>query len=175
MIRGGGPTTATAGLFGRVAVVLVLLAVFPAGTLAQDRLLSVEFTPIHGTLGYGWSTGGGRHMGVDLGFGVPQLDRTLSPSDESLVDFFHLGLFLRSPPPASVGLDGRVQLGFASLDGCSGCLPDAFAALSGAAFWGGERMKVGARLTAGVIRKAGAPPRFVLNLTPLAGLFTHVW
>lgn len=157
------------------AVLLALLALSAGAVRAQGRQLSLEATPVHGTLGYGWATAPGRYVGLEVGFGFPQLDRTLEPTDETLMDFLHLGVFVRAQPMGAVALDGRVQAGLAELRGCSGCLPGAFTAVSGGVFFGGRYAKLGPRLTAGVIRENADPAAFVLNLTPVAALFTYTW
>jgi hypothetical protein len=150
----------------------LLLAISAADAAAQRRQLSLEANPFHGTLGYGWAVGPDRFAGLEVAFGFPQFDQTLDPADESLIDFVHVGAFLRTHPARSVALDARAKLGLAELRGCSGCLPGVFAALSGAAFFGGRHVKVGPRLTAGVIKESRDPTTFVLNLTPLAVLLT---
>ncbi len=114
-------------------------------------------------------------MGVELGIGVPQLDRTLVPGDDALVDFAHVGAFLRTRLAPSITFDRRIQLGLAGLDECSGCLPGVLGAVSGGLFWGGRHIRVGPRLTAGVIAEMGNPTAVVVNLTPVAVLFAYAW
>jgi hypothetical protein len=160
----------------RIAAVLVLLLTLSApGAGAQRRQLSLELHPIHATLGVGWATAPERTIGFEAGFGFAQLDRTLVPSEETLLDFLHLGLFLRTQPTRMLSLDARVQSGLAELRGCSGCFPGVLTALSGGLFLGGRNVKLGSRLSAGVIKEAGVPSTFVLNLRPVAVLLTHRW
>lgn len=163
----------------RVATIVATLAALACtaapSELAAQRQVSLEANPVHGTVGYGWTTDGGRLIGVQLGFGFPELDRTLIPGDESLLDVLHIGLFVRAQPSPSVTLEGSIRSGVAELRGCSGCLPGLLTSVSGGAFWGGRHVKVGPRLTAGVIAEGGEPTTFVLNLTPLAALFTYTW
>lgn len=156
-------------------MVLVLLATVAADVRAQRHELSLEANPIHGTLGYGWVRSSTMTIGVEAGFGFPQLDRTLAPSDETFLDFTHVGVFMRARPSASIAVDTRVQLGIAELRGCSGCLPGIFTGASAGVFWGGRHVKVGPRLTAGVIAEHAEPVTFVVNLTPIALLFTYAW
>jgi hypothetical protein len=155
-----------------ITVGLALQGGFASALLGQGRQLSLEANPVQGTLGYGWPTASSRVIGVEVGFGFPQLDRTLAPDEESLIDFLHLGVFVRTEPARRWTIDGRWQIGLAELRGCSGCLPGLFTALSTGVFVGGRHAKVGARLTGGIIKEAGDPATFVLNLTPLAALFT---
>lgn len=154
-----------------ITVVLALQVGCASELLGQGRQLSLEANPVHGTLGLGWPSGS-RLIGIQLGVGFPQLDRTLAPSDESLIDFFHLGVFVRAQPTNRVAIDGRWQIGLAELRGCSGCLPGFFTALSSGVFVGWRHAKVGARLAGGIIKEQSDPTTFVLNLTPFAVLFT---
>jgi hypothetical protein len=156
-------------------LLLALLALASADLGAQRRQLSLELNPVHGTLGYGWTVAPTRFVGIEVGFGFPQLDRTLAPADESLMDVLHVGAFVRSDPAKSLTLDGRAQVGLAELRGCSGCLPGVFTAVSGAAFFGSKYLKAGPRLTAGVIREHGDATTFVLNLTPVEVLLSYAW
>jgi hypothetical protein len=154
---------------------LLALALMAAPARAQGRELALEANPFHGTISYGWSAGPDRFVGVEVGIGVPQLDRTFVPADDALVDFAHVGVFLRTRLTPAITLDRRVQLGLAGLDECSGCLPGVLGALSAGIFWGGRHLKVGPRLTAGVIAEMGNPATAVVNLTPIAVLFTYAW
>ena len=163
-------------LMTRFTSLLVLALVCPLGNLgAQRRQISLEINPVHATLGLGWATARDNVVGVELGFGFPQLDRTLVPDDEDLIDFAHVGAFVRSNRSRMVTFDGRAQIGLAELRGCSGCLPGLLGAVSGGVFVGGKVAKVGARLTSGIIKERNEPSTFVLNLTPIAGLFTFAW
>ncbi len=156
-------------------LLLSLLLLTSADLAAQRRQIFIEFNPVHGTIGYGWELSPTRFAGVEVGFGFPQLDRTVVPSDESFLDIAHVGAFLRVNPSDAIMLDGRVQLGLAELEGCSGCLPGVFTGISGGAFFGGRRFKVGPRLTAGAMKEGGELAELVLNLTPVAAVFTHTW
>ncbi len=141
----------------------------------QDREVALAVHPFHGTLSYGWATGADRFLGLEIGIGVPQLDRTLVPGDDALVDFAHLGVFLRTRVADSITFDRRIQLGLAGLDECSGCLPGVLGAVSGALFWGRRHVRAGPRLTAGVIAEMGNPAAVVVNLTPVVVLITYAW
>lgn len=159
----------------RLACAFVMLFAV-ADAAAQERQFSLEANPVHGTAGYGWYRSDTRIYGVEIAFGFPQLDRKLSPDDdESFVDFVHIGAFLRGQPARAFTLDAKVKVGLAELRGCSGCFPGLFTAVSGGAFVGGRRFKVGSRLTAGYINELDIPAEFVLNLTPFAVMFTHDW
>jgi hypothetical protein len=152
------------------AILFILLSV-PAPLAGQHY--SLEANPIHGTAGYGWQRGEQTVVGVQIAFGFPQLDRKLVPDDEEdLVDFAHVGVFARYRPSNVVAVDGALRLGLAELYGCSGCLPGILSAISGGVFVGGRNVKVGARLTGGVIAEDGGGTNFVVNLTPFALLLT---
>lgn len=155
-------------------LVLALLALTGAELVAQRRQVVLQFNPVHGTLGYGWALTPTHFAGVEVGVGFPQLDRTISHPDESFMDVAHVGAFVRSQPSSAVTLDGRVQIGLAELRGCSGCLPGVFTGISAGAFFGGKHLKVGPRLTAGLINELDETD-FVLNLTPVAALVTYSW
>ncbi len=82
-------------------ILLAALVLTRADLGAQHRQFSLELNPIHGTFGYGWSVAPTRLVGVELGFGFPQLDGTLAPADESFIDFLHVGA-LRALEPDEV-------------------------------------------------------------------------
>jgi hypothetical protein len=157
-------------------MVLALLCVGAGEAGAQTRQLSLEANPIHGTLGYGRVRSPTLVAGVQIGFGFPQLDRTLVPDrDDDFLDIAHIGLFVRTQPSRRVALDGRVQLGIAEYTGCSGCFPGVFAGISGGAFFGGRNIKIGPRITTGVHNDLNDPAEWIVNLTPVALLFTVDW
>jgi hypothetical protein len=157
----------------RIMIFLLMMqTIVPNAVSAQQRQLSLEANPVHGTLAYGWPSGSSRWFGVEVGFGFPQLDRTLNVGGASLIDFVHVGVFKRVEPSRNFAIDGRWQLGLAELRGCSGGLPGLFTGLSSGALVGGRRAKIGTRLTAGLIKEQSDPTTFVLNWTPLAALFS---
>jgi hypothetical protein len=63
----------------RTHIALVALAVPATGAEAQRRQISLEATPVHGALAYGWVSPQ-RVVGLELGFGFPQIDSTLVPA-----------------------------------------------------------------------------------------------
>src|SRR5690606_23376777 len=72
----------------RVITVLLLFVLFGAGGAhAQRRLVSIEANPIAGTVAYGWARSPTTFYGIELGFGFPQVDRTLAPDSGSFLDF----------------------------------------------------------------------------------------
>lgn len=169
-------------------VPLAAAAVFAAIAADADRLaaqrhhLTLEATPVHGTLGFGWAVGAHRFAGIELGVGVPQIDRTLIPDDDRNVDgdpsflnLAHLGGFLRFTPAGPLAADLRAMVGIATFDGCSDCLPGGYLGGSAGAFVGWRHVKFGARLIAGVVKEGSNPSRGFVNLTPFAILVLIDW
>lgn len=155
-----------------LALLFLHAGVATSDAAAQSQIF-LEANPVHGTLGYAWPVGTETWLGITVGFGAPQIDRTLVPDDDDLLDILHLGAILRTEPTRRVATDVGLRIGLAELHGCSGCLPGVLTSVSGGAFVGGRAVKVGARITAGYIIEHGDPAAFVLNLTPFALLFTY--
>jgi hypothetical protein len=156
-------------------LLLLLVLLLPATVHAQRRQVSLEANPVHGTLGYGWARSPSTFIGVEVGFGFPQLDRTLAPEgDDSFMDMLHLGVFVRTNPTQRLTFDARAQAGLAELRGCSGCFPGVFLGTSGAVFWGGRRVKVGPRIKVGMINEQQGNP-VIVSLTPIAVHFNYTW
>jgi hypothetical protein len=170
------PQCAAARILLLSCAAAALVAVEADAVHGQRRQLSLEANPVHGTLGYGWARASGGMMGVELGFGFPQLDRTLEPAsdDGAFADIMHIGMYLRSRPTARWEIDGRAQVGFAEYNNCSGCLPGRFGGASTALFWGGRHVKVGSRLKVGVLRERDVS-HFVVSLTPIAVKLNYAW
>jgi hypothetical protein len=162
----------------RIALLaLLVLAAMPGRAEGQRRQISLEATPFHGALAYGWVSPQ-RVVGVELGIGFPQVDRTLVPSEHDMLDITHVGVFARTPPGRPVTFDGRLAVGVGELDGCIGCFFGGVVSASGGAFWGGRHVKIGPRVTTGWISEHGGPDSasgFFLHLRPVALLFTYTW
>jgi hypothetical protein len=160
-----------------LTVCALILAAGPVAAYAQARQLSLEANPIHGTAGYSRERSPGVYVGLEVGFGFPQLDRTLHPSsgDLELLDIMHIGAFVRREPSRSVALDARIQVGLGELDGCSDCFLGLLTGVSGGAFWGGKNVKVGTRIMGGTIKEFNHPVAWVVRWTPVAGLITYRW
>jgi hypothetical protein len=163
-----------------LSIAFAVLAI-AASSAAAQRQFSIEATPVHGSIGYGWAVSPTRFAGVEVGIGVPQIDRTLVPSRDvggvedagpSFTNFAHIGAFLRGTPASFLTLDAGARIGLAELDGCSGCVPGAFAGATASAFVGWRRVKFGGRLLGGVIRESGRQSEWIVNLTPFALLIT---
>jgi hypothetical protein len=81
---------------GMAAGVLLLLGARAAA--AQDRQVTVDLRPIAATVGYAWRVAPQRLVGLEAGFGFPQIEQTLAPRGEGFQDFeeyLHLSLFVR--------------------------------------------------------------------------------
>lgn len=155
-------------------VALMLLA---QPITAQRNQLSLEANPFRGTLGYARQSAAEWHAGVSIGFGFPQVDRTLAPADGDFLDLFHLSPFVRFSPSVNAAYEAGLRLGFGDLHPCRGsdCLPGLYYGVSGAALFGWRSFKVGPRLTAGVMREGGEPATGFLGLSPVNLLVTHSW
>jgi hypothetical protein len=112
---------------------------------AEAQRFGLEVTPVHCTVSYGWPAAAGTLRGLQAGFGFPQFDRQLLPSDGELIDFLHIGGFIRSDVSRALLVDSALRIGLAELRGCSGCLPGVLAAGSTGILVGGRRLKVGLR------------------------------
>jgi hypothetical protein len=160
--------------------VLALLLLTGVGSESAAQHLSLEATPFHGTLGLGWDSGA-RVLGLSIGFGFPQFDYTLVPTDpdeegdDDFLQIAHIGPFVRFAPSPFMIVDADVRLGIGELHGCSGCFPGLFYAATLSPMMGWKHLKVGPRVFAGWIREGSAPTTGIVNVTPLAVRYTISW
>jgi hypothetical protein len=171
-----------------LTALLLFLPLAAPGLSAQERAtarneFTFDVTPIRGTMGYARALSPTRLAGLEVGFGAPQVDRTLHPPDgpdpETTTDdpdfeeFLHLGAFLRVRPRSAFEVDTGLRVGVADLWECtaSDCWPSLFAGAYLQPMLGGQRWKVGARLVAGWIgesREGGQDSStFTVALSPL--------
>ena len=139
---------------------------------AQDRQVTIDLRPIAATGGYAWRVAPARHVGVEAGFGFPQLEQTLAPRGPRYHDFeeiLHLGLFMRLAPTERVEGDVGVRVAVADVTSCdsSDCLPGLFGGAYASAFYGRRRVKVGALVEAGRATEPGGRAATVVNVSPL--------
>jgi hypothetical protein len=66
---------------------LLCFLLLPVPVCAQCSQLALEANPFRGTLSYARQSAPGWHVGMEVGFGFPQIDRTLFPEEG---DFFDL-------------------------------------------------------------------------------------
>jgi hypothetical protein len=164
------------------AVAFAAVAVDADALVAQRHQLTLEATPVHGTIGFGWAVGAHRFAGIELGIGVPQIDRTLLPDEPLDVDgkptflnLAHIGGFLRFTPASLLAADLRAMAGIAALDGCSDCLPGGYLGAGAGACIGWRNVRFGSRVIGGVIKEGSRPSRGFVNFTPFAILLLVEW
>jgi hypothetical protein len=169
------PFAAAAAMFAAIAADADRLA-------AQRHQLTLEATPVHGTVGFGWAVGAHHFAGIELGIGVPQIDRTLLPDGPvdvegkpTFLNLAHIGGFLRFTPASLLAADLRAMAGIAALDGCSDCLPGGYLGAGAGAFIGWRNVRFGSRVIGGVIKEGSRPSRGFVNFTPFAILLLVEW
>jgi hypothetical protein len=150
---------------------------FPAH--AQPNEVTIEASVLRGTVGYAWRTSPRTLLGIDVGFGFPQIDQTLEPTDADddgdpdFEEYLHIALFARLKPSRLLEIDAGLRGSVADLWACTAS--DCWPALFGGAYLqpvvGVSRFKVGARLTAGWIAESmeDSPDTstFLIGVAPL--------
>lgn len=147
------------------AALLLAGEVSVAGTLhAQDRSsdITIEASILRGALGYARAVGGSALIGVEAGFGFPQIDRTLVPEkseqtgEPDFEEYLHAAVFVRHAPSPRYELDAGLRASISDLWSCSAsdCWPAPFAGAYIQPMVGWQRVKLGARLTAGWISES---------------------
>lgn len=171
----------------RRILLVPLLVLSAAPTAAQRHSATIEGSFVRGAAGYARQVGERVHIGVELGFGFPQLDRTLAPAQDStgepdFAEYLHLALFVRLPASEHLELDAGVRGSIAELWPCgaSDCWPAPFVGGYVQPMVGWRQFKIGSRLTAGWIddREPGTPDgggSGVLSLSPLLARVTFRW
>ena len=149
-----------------------LLLLGARASAAQRRQVTVDLRPVAATVGYAWPVAPKRLVGVEGGFGFPQLEQTLAPRGDGFRDFeeyLHLGLFVRLVPSERVEGDVGVRVSVADVTGCdtSDCLPGLFGGAYASAFYGRRRLKVGALVEVGRATEPGGRGAAVVNVSPL--------
>ena len=151
------------------AAALILLG---ARAAAQDRQVTVDLRPIAATVGYAWRVAPERLVGVEGGFGFPQIEQTLTPRGEGFRDFeeyLHLALFARFVASERLEGDLGLRASVADVTSCdaSDCLPGLFGGAYGSAFYGRRRLKVGALVVTGRAKAPGGRGSTIVNVSPL--------
>jgi hypothetical protein len=154
---------------------------------AQSNEVTIEASVIRGAIGYARRLSPTTQVGVEAGFGIPQLDRTLTPTDDDpegepgFEEYLHAAVFARVKPSDRFEVDAGLRGSVADLWACtaSDCWPALFGGAYVQPMIGGSRLKVGARLTAGWIADSmeGGPDSstFVVGLNPLILRLTLPW
>ena len=170
----------------RTLVPMFLLLLPLAGEAqVRDNQETIDASIIRGTVGYARALSPRVLAGIEIGFGFPQIDRTLSPGERddgypSFEEYGHIALFARYAPAPAFEVDLGIRGSFADLWRCdaSDCWPVGFAGLYVQPMVGWERFKVGPRLTAGVAAD-GETDRDgstrVVSLSPLNLRLTIPW
>lgn len=169
-------TAATRRALAATAIGVAALA-SPRLAAAQTRQFTVDVRPVDVALGYAWRVAPRRLFGFEVGAGVPQLERTLTPRGprfHDLEELFHLGAFVRLVPDDRVAVDVGLRASLAGVALCdaSDCWPGVFGSGYVSAFYGRRRFKVGALVQAGRIGEPGEPARTVVNVSPLLARLT---
>ncbi|MGH7480849.1 MAG: hypothetical protein ACRELV_01735 [Longimicrobiales bacterium] len=153
---------------------------------AQSNQVTLDVSVIRGTVGYARAVHPAVHLGLEAGFGFPQLDRTLVPDqnasgDPDFEEYLHLAAFARLARSEHFEVDLGVRGAIADLWPCgaSDCLPTLFGGVYVQPMVGWRRLKFGPRLTFGWIGDAepgvtdGATG--VIGLSPLNARYTLPW
>jgi len=146
----------------------------PTHGAPAPRQLSLEANPFHGTIGFCTRVAPNWRLGFDAGFGFPQIDRTITPSDRDLLDFVHVGGLARYAPPGPWSADLGLRAGLAELGECQSgdCFPGAYLGISAGVFVGWPWIRFGPHLLAARVAKSGERPETAVSVAPLnVGLY----
>jgi hypothetical protein len=166
---------------------VTMLAGWAAPAQAQGNEVTIEASVLRGAIGYARRASPTTLLGVEVGFGFPQIDQTLTPTEEDpegepeFEEYLHLALLARFRPTARFEVDAGVRGSVADLWACtaSDCWPALFGGAYIQPMFGGSRFKVGARVMAGWIAESmeGGPDEstFVIGLAPLLVRLTIPW
>jgi hypothetical protein len=171
----------------RVAAVAVLFLGLASPIRAQRHQLTVEGSVFRGAVGYARHVSARSLLGVEAGFGFPQIDRTLEPprdeatGEPGFEEYLHVAAFLRHAPGEHFEVDAGARAALADLWSCraSDCWPVPFGGgyLQPMAGW--RNVKLGVRLVAGWAGEGeDAGPNentFVVALNPLIVRATFRW
>ena len=144
----------------RLGMVAALVMLHASPMAAQEQHVTIDASVLRGTVGYARQAGAKAYVGLEIGFGFPQLDRTLRPAEDStggpdFEEYLHVGAFVRLVPSDRFEVDLGVRGSVADLWECtvSDCWPATFAGMYVQPMIGWSRIKFGPRLTAGWIRE----------------------
>ncbi len=124
----------------------------------QRNEVTLEGSLVRGALGYARASSARLLLGVEIGFGFPQIDRTLVPAQDTLgspvfEEYLHVAPFIRYRASRHFEIDAGVRGSIAHLWPCdaSDCWPALFGGVYVQPMIGFRNFKIGTRLTAGVI------------------------
>lgn len=120
---------------------------------AQIPEVTADIEALGGSLGYAHPVTDVVYLGLEAGAGMPLFGATLDPDGGDFKEYLHFATFVRLRPSGWLDLDMGVRASAASLWECtaSDCLPAPFFGGYLQPMVGGERWKVGARLSGGWI------------------------
>lgn len=160
--------------------VSLLLAILlsPSLARAQERhQFTLEASIFRGTAGYVRAVAPHLHMGGEIGFGFPQIDYTVTPSEvrwsgaPSFEEFLHASLFLRHRLHDRLSYDAGVRASLVDLWPCtaSDCWPATFLGTYLQPMIGGRRWSLGPRIVAGWTAESedGGDPTFTISVALL--------
>lgn len=153
---------------------------------AQSNQVTIEASVIRGAIGYARAIGDRVHAGVELGFGFPQIDRTLIPEQDEFggpdfEEYLHAALLVRFAASEHFEVDGGIRGAIVDVWECgaSDCWPVGFAGVYAQPMAGWRRFKLGVRLTAGWAGETepGRPDGWtgVVAFNPFIARFTLPW
>jgi hypothetical protein len=169
-----------------------LLGMLLATPLAaqQRNEVTLEGSFVRGALGYARASSARLLIGVEIGFGFPQIDRTLVPEQDSLgspdfEEYLHVAPFIRYKASERFEIDAGIRGSIAELWPCdaSDCWPALFGGVYIQPMIGFRRFKIGSRLTAGVIgegepdtrARQGDKSSAVVSIAPFLLRATFPW
>jgi hypothetical protein len=168
-----------------LAFVVVALTA-PADASAQRNQVTLEASVFRGALGYAWRVAERAHIGVEAGFGFPQIDRTLVPEQDArgepdFEEYLHGALFVRVAPSEHVEMDVGARASIVDVWECgaSDCWPVGFLGVYAQPMVGWRRVKFGIRLTGGWAGETapGRPDGWtgIVALNPLIARVSLAW
>ena len=167
-----------------------LAAVLTTPLAAQRNEVTIEGSVVRGTVGYARAGSARIYLGIELGFGFPQIDRTLAPAPDSVgspdfEEYLHVAPFIRYKASDRFEIDAGIRASVADLWPCdaSDCWPALFGGVYLQPMIGFRKFKVGSRLTAGVIAEGKPDTRIrqgdkstaVVSISPLLVRATLPW
>lgn len=158
------------------AIVALLLLAAP-GQAQSRHQLTLEASVFRGAAGFALPLSPTVHLGTEIGFGFPQIDRTLLPSGSrwhgppDFEEYLHAAVLIRHRLNERISYDVGTRASIVDLWACtaSDCLPATFVGAYLQPMWGGSRWSIGPRLVAGWTAESedGGDPTFTLSLAPL--------
>ena len=173
----------------KTGIILLFILLLPGALRAQNEV-TLDAGIFNGSIGYARHTSDRVLLGLELGFGFPQIDRTLEPPTDDATgepqfeEYLHVALFARWKVSPGFELDTGLRGSIGDLWPCgaSDCWPSLFGGGYVQPLVGWKRFKVGARLVAGVsgddrfLGRDGVDERtFVVALSPFMARYTIPW